>query len=86
MATWPSYALRHSGVIDLSAYAAQGIGVSVQKTSVDQLVLSTTSQETLVVNGWGYGTTSLTDGVQTWGMAELIGQASAFELFPSVSG
>ena len=73
------------GVIDLSAYAAQGIGVSVQKTSVDQLVLSTTGQETLVVNGWGYGTTSLTDGVQTWGMAELIGQPSVFELFPGVS-
>ncbi len=74
------------GSIDLSAYHDSGIGVTVQKASADQLILTTSSQESLVVNGWGHGTTVLTSGSTTWTTADLAARPSMFQLFGSPYG
>lgn len=69
------------GVVDLSQYYEQGVGISVQKTSADQLVLSMSNGERLALNGWAHQAISLQAGDQTWGWAELVGLPSSFQLF-----
>lgn len=59
------------GVVDLSAYKQAGIGISLLKASADQLILSTSQGERIVVNGWSNQSVSLVAGTQTWSYAEV---------------
>ena len=73
------------GVVDLGHYLEQGISVSVQKTSADQLVLAMSNSEQLVVNGWAHQTTSLQAGTQSWSWADIANRPNSFQLFGGTS-
>lgn len=69
------------GVVDLSQYYEKGISLSVHKTSADQLILSMSNSERLVINGWAHQATVLQAGSQTLSWADLTSRPNVFQLF-----
>lgn len=68
------------GQVDLSRYRQVGQGLSLQKTSADQLVLTSTAGEKIVVNGWARQNVTLYAGATVWDHAAV---QDSMVLFPA---